>query len=175
MLACITILTGILFSQDVQTSNEIGFNLGWGNPFGASIEYSRSVTSNHSLGAAAGFSLAGARYGLDYKYLFNEDSKLNPYVGLAGSYATGISKVNVNVNRDSAKYELKGGTQIAPRAGLRYRAGFASLYLNTGYGIPVSGGGVRYLSGSSNSRIKSFAEIFALGGSEISGSMMFRF
>lgn len=175
MLACVAVLTSALFAQEISTPNEFGVNLGWGNPFGASIQYSRALKINQTAGAAVGFSLSGARYGLDYKYLFNAESKFNPYIGLAGSYASGLSEVNVNVNADTAKYEFKGGVQINPRGGFRYQAGFANWYVNVGYGIPVTGGGVKYVSGSTKSSIKSAAEIFGMGGVEVSGSMMFRF
>ena len=175
MIACIGILVATLFAQNTPEPNEFGFNLGWGNPFGVSLQYSRAFAIHQSAGAAVGFSMAGARVGLDYKYLFNTDSKFNPYLGLAASAANGLDEVNVNVNSDTAKYDLKAGVQITPRGGFRYQAGFANLYMNVGYGIPIVGGGVNYISGSTKSTIKSAAEIFGLGGVEVSGSMMFRF
>lgn len=175
MITSIAILTTALFAQDDSDKNEFGINLGWGSPFGASLQYSRAIKSDQTVGAAIGFSMSGARYGVDYKYLFNAASKFNPYIGLAGSYASGLPEVNVNVNSDTAKYEFKGGVQVNPRGGFRYQAGFANLYMNVGYGIPVVGGGVSYLSGSTKSSIKSAAEIFGMGGIEVSGSMLFRF
>ena len=117
---------------------------------------------------------SGGRLGLDYKYLFDGESKFNPYLGVAGSYVTGLSGVNVNVNSDTAKYDLNGGIQVTPRVGFRYRAGFANLYLNLGYGISATGGGVEYKSGSTKGSIKTAAKIFGMGGVEVSGSMLWR-
>lgn len=175
MLPVIAALTTALFSQDITTRNEFGASLGWGNPFGISVQYSRAIVSNQTVGAAAGFSMTGARYGLDYKYLFQAESKFSPYIGLAGAYASGLPEVTVNVNDDSAKYELNGGVQVHPRGGFRYQAGFANWYVNLGYGIPVVGGGVDYISGSTEKSVKSLAEMFGMGGFEVSTSLMFRF
>ncbi|MCB9497051.1 MAG: hypothetical protein H6686_09235 [Fibrobacteria bacterium] len=175
MLACLVLLANSLFSQADPYRNELGFNLGWGNPFGASIQYTRALTPEHAMGAAIGLSLAGQRFGLDYKRFYKTDSKMNPYLGLAVSYAEGLSNVTVSVNSDSAKYKIKEGVQITPRAGIRYRAGFVHLYLNGGYGIPVAGGGVAYQSGSKESNIKKMAEVIQLGGLEISGSLFLAF
>jgi len=175
MFTCLAILATALFSQDASKESEFGFNLGWGNPFGTSIQVATALTTHHSAGAGIGFSMSGVRFGLDYKYLFNVDSKFNPYVGVAGSYASGLTGATVNMNSDTAKYDFHGGVQATPRGGFRYQAGFANLYLNVGYGIPVVGGGVKYVSGSTKSSVKSAAELFGLGGVEVSGSMMFRF
>lgn len=164
------------FSQDAKEfSNEFGANLGWGNPFGTSIEYTRQITKSDLVGAGVGFSMGGAKYGLEYKRLFNTDSKFNPYIGVAGSVASGLSEITVRVNADSALYKVEGGSAIGPRGGFRYQAGWANLYLNVGYGVKVSGGGVEYLDGSRKESIKDFAKLMSVGGVEVSGSMMFRF
>lgn len=175
MFACLALLATALVSQDASQENEFGINLGWGNPFGTSIQVATAVSTQQSVGAGVGFSLSGVRFGLDYKYLFRVASKFNPYLGLAGSYASGLAGGEVYRDTDTAKYDLNGGLQATPRGGFRYRAGFGNLYLNVGYGIPVVGGGVTYVSGSTKGKVKSTAETFGMGGVEVSGSVMLRF
>ncbi len=157
-------------ARDLEKQNEIGGHLGWGNPFGIGIHYARNIESNHQIGLGVGFSGSGGRYAADYKYLFNEEKDFNPYMGFAFSHATGVSEMRVNVNADTALYDVNGGNVIQPRAGFRYCAGPIGLYLNVGYGIVLNGGGVEYVEGSESESIKDFAEIIGLGGIEISGS-----
>lgn len=162
-------------ARDQEKQNEIGGNLGWGNPSGFGIYYARNIESNHQIGLGAGFSGSGGRLALDYKYLFAEDEDFNPYMGFAFSHATGVSEMRVNVNADTALYDVNGGNAFQPRAGFRYCTGSLGLYLNVGYGIVLNGGGVEYLEGSERESVKDFAEMVGLGGFEISGTGTFFF
>lgn len=169
------VLVGLAQSQTTEKKSELGLALGWGSPVGAGVEYAYDITPSHNLGAGVGFSLSGLRYDLGYRYFFMPGKGATPYAGLALTGASGLSPVTVNVNSDSAKYRIKPGLALAPRAGFRFRTRVIDWYVNTGYHIVVAGGGSEYISGSTSHGVKTFADVIALGGLEISGEMLFRF
>ncbi len=158
-----------------EKKSHLGFALGWGSPVGAGVEYAYDVTPTHNVGGGLGFSLSGARYAIGYRYHFLPERGATPYAGLALTGASGLSSVNVNVNKDSAEYKMNPGLAVAPRAGFRFRTRIIDWYVNAGYHVVVAGGGAEYVSGSTKQSIKDFAEVVALGGVEISGEMLFRF
>ncbi|MBL8024999.1 MAG: hypothetical protein JNL74_01235 [Fibrobacteres bacterium] len=166
-------------SQENQSVQEFGANAGWEHPYGNSIEYSHSLSEHQLFGGGVGFSFNGIKFGLGYKYLINslysKKGNFNPYIGLYASYAGGFSKVNVNVNSDTAVYKTNSGVTATPRAGLRLSLGNACIYANAGYAILVKGGGVEYVSGSREQSVANFANYVGLGGLEISGSFCFIF
>ena len=168
-------MSTMTFCDEGKPLNEFGINFGWGHSFGNSIEYDRLIAGNQSLNGGIGFSFGGLKYGIGYKYIFNEESKFNPYFGTNISSANGLSEVTVNVNADSSKYKVNSGIAVTPRGGFRYQAGFANLYVNVGYGIVLSGGGVEYISGSTKESVADFAKVLGIAGLEVSGSMLFRF
>lgn len=152
-------------------SNEIGGTVGWGSPYGGvAIHYARNFAESHSLGMGVGMSGAGAKYGIDYKLFFTPQESFNPYLGLALSHAGGVSEMKVSNQTDSAFYNIKGGSQLTPRVGFRFKAGPIGLYASAGYGICLSGGGVEYIAGSEKESLRDFAEILSPGGLEVSAS-----
>lgn len=160
--------------------NELGLNLGPGNPCGyLCLEYSRLLEGHHALSLGGGASFAGANLSLGYKYLFKPSTRFNPFLGLSGFYASGLPFVVVQHpwDHDFATYETLPGFAIAPRAGIRYQTGWlVNLYVNVGYAVVVQGGGARFLKGREpDSVYHASAEKYALGGPELSMSIMFRF
>lgn len=158
---------------------EIAINLGWGHPFGNSVEYGVDLADGNVLGVGAGLSMAGGMYGIDARRFFRTERAINPYLGLAVSKATGVDEITVNSRsgslKDTAVYQIEGGIQVVPRAGVRLRLARLHLYLNGGYGIVVSGGGMKWVSGTDNSSTRRIVELFTLGGVEasISGGFVF--
>jgi hypothetical protein len=122
-----------------------------------------------------GFSLAGARSAAGYRFYFSPGKAATPFVGLSGTWASGLSPLNVRVNNDSAKYKINSGFAVAPRAGFRFRIDPFSIYVNTGYHFVVAGGGAEYLSGSTRRSVRTFAEIVAVGGFDLCGGAWFQF
>lgn len=151
---------------------EIAVNLGWGHPFGNSVEYSVDLADGNVLGVGAGFSMAGGRYGIDARRLFRTDGPVDPFLGVAVSKATGMDEVTVSSSSgsrtDTAVYKIDGGIQVTPRAGARLRVARLHLYLNGGYGFVVSGGGMQWISGKDDSSTRRIVELFTLGGLEVS-------
>jgi hypothetical protein len=179
MKRTLTLLTFLAISTFASESkseeNEFGANLGWGNPFGISLQYIRNIETDQKIGMGIGLSAAGIKSGVDYKFLLGDGPKMYPYAGIALSYALGLSEMNVSVNTDSAKYQIKGGLAVTPRTGFCYKAGFANWYVNLGYGFPITGGGAQYISGSRAKNVEDFSKALEIGGFEISTSLMWRF
>jgi len=169
-LLSILILSCALCNFASAAENEISGNLGWGHPLGVSIQYSRIIDNANLIGLGIGFSGAGAKYGISYEYLMAEDG-WGPFGGISAAYAGGASEMNVNVNADSAVYSIHSGYTVTPRAGARYQGSTMSFQANFGYSIVLSGGGADYVSGSTSSSVKNFAELVGLGGIEISVSV----
>lgn len=157
--------------------NELGLNLGPGNPTGAiGLEYTRAIGEHHALGVGAGESLAGWMQCVGYKYFVWQDRRFNPYVGLSGFHATGLILMS-EMTVEGTTFTLEPGYALAPRAGFRYQAGWRmNLYLNAGYGFVVQGGGAKILRQlDDGSKARKFIGSMDLGGPELSMSIMFRF
>jgi hypothetical protein len=158
-----------------ETQNEFGVNFGWGAPFGFSVEYARYIEENQLLGTGLGFSLGGLKYGIEYKYFISAGESFAPYIGIAGSYATGLPEVTVSVNQDTALYKIPAGIAIGPRIGFKYAINSANMYFNVGYGIPLKEEKPEYIEGSTKESIHDFANLLQNGGLEVSGSVMWPF
>lgn len=170
----IAILASNALAQSSPKS-ELGLGLGWGSPIGFGAEYSYYVQDALSINGGAGFSFGGGRFSLGGKYFFLDQNSASPYVGLNLIRSTGLSSVNVTVNNNQAEYSINSATTLEPRVGWRFKTRPINWYINTGYGIVVSGGGAKYISGSTSSSVKDFANVIAAGGFELSGNMMFKF
>lgn len=161
-------------AQSPQKKSELGFNLGWGGPSGNGLEYAYYLHPAHAVSGGIGFSLAGGKYALGYRYYLRPDAGATPWFGAALSSASG-APVTVTVNDEEAKYDVQPGVALAPRAGFRFRTRLISWYVNAGYHVVLAGGGADYKEGSTDDAVRKFAEAVALGGVEISGSLLFRF
>ncbi|MCD6023483.1 MAG: hypothetical protein K0Q91_399 [Fibrobacteria bacterium] len=174
LAALLALTVTIAQAQAPQKKSELGFNLGWGGPSGNGLEYAYYLQPAHAVSGGIGFSLAGAKYALGYRYYLHPDAGATPYFGAALSGASG-TPVTVTVNDEEAKYDIQPGLALAPRAGFRFRTRLISWYVNAGYHVVVAGGGADYKEGSTDDAVRKFADAVALGGVEISASMLFRF
>lgn len=170
------LLMGVSFAEKMDTTyNEVGANIGWGNPLGASLEYNRKLTQADLIGGGVGISMAGFRYGVGYKHLFLSDAKISPYVGIAAAKSSGIPEITVRVNSDSALYKVESGVSTTPRLGARFQNGDLAIYLNLGYGILLSGGKIKFLEGERKDSLDDFASLMGAAGVEVSLSGRYLF
>ena len=163
-------IVGILCSYAFSYDNEISANVGWGHPFGMSVQYSRYVEETNMIGIGFGLSGAGGKFGISYEHLFSNEG-WGAIIGVATSYAMGANNINISVNADTAVYKINSGSSITPRFGIRYRGDRCNVQGNLGYSILLTGGGVEYVSGSEESNVKKFADLIGIGGIEISISI----
>jgi hypothetical protein len=162
------------FCEEFKRS-ELGVILGWGSPNGNGVEYSYYVIEPLNINVGAGITLSGGKLSLGSKYYFLPQKFASPFVGLNLTNSSGLSSINVNVNNDSAKYSIEKAVFITPRVGWRFKTNVINWYVNAGYGIVLTGGGSKYISGSTSSSVKDFSKVVSAGGIEISASMMFKF
>lgn len=157
--------------------NEAGISLGCGNPFGmGALEVWHQLSPTHELGAGIGVSWAGTNVGLGYKRYFRVEDKFNPWIGASAFYATGKDSTSVIVPKMTiAKYRLKSGFALQPRAGIRCQAGWLNLHFAAGWGFPLVGGGAEFEDVDLGLRSDKAADFFAIGGPELSMAAMFRF
>lgn len=173
MLAA-TVLISNSMAEEFKRS-ELGFTLGWGAPVGEGVEYAYYLAEPLNLNAGVGFTMSGGKFSIGSKYFFMSQNSASPFIGLNMTKSTGLSSVKVTVNNDSAKYSIEKAVFMTPRVGWRFKTRTVNFYVNTGYGIILSGGGTKFVSGSTASSVKDFADVISAGGFEISGSLMFKF
>jgi len=90
---------------------------GWGSPYGMGIEPSFYFNNNLNLGAGIGFSLSGGKFGTGVKYYLLPDKMIDPFLGANVTYSTGLSKITVRVENDSAVYKIDKGSFVTLRGG----------------------------------------------------------
>ncbi|HMV27349.1 MAG TPA: hypothetical protein PLG25_02420 [bacterium] len=154
-------------------TNEFVATAGWGAPVGIGLEFEKYIVPAFNLNMGAGVTVTGVKLSVGTKYLMAADKDVSPYIGLNFSSSSGIRRLNINVDTDTAKYKINAAKILTPRAGLKLKRGFANFYLNVGYGIVVDGGGNKYRSGSTDTGISDMADLLSAGGVEISGSICF--
>lgn len=154
-------------------TDEFVVTVGWGAPVGCGLEYEKYVKPTLNLNMGAGLTITGFKVSVGTKYLMAADKDVSPYIGLNFSSSTGINRLNVSVNTDTAKYKINAAKILTPRAGLKLKRGFANFYFNIGYGIVMDGGGNKYKSGSLDSNVSEMADLLSAGGAEISASISF--
>jgi hypothetical protein len=121
-----------------------------------------------------GFSMSGFKMGIGTQYFFKAENKFSPYTGIHFTHNGGIGNLNVFVNQDSAVYAIDAGNSFHLRGGFRYALSSINFYTNLGYGILLSGGKARYVSGSTDDAVKSLATVMEPKGLEVSIGIKFR-
>jgi hypothetical protein len=171
ILMCVMSFTSVHAGE--YPRNELIGTAGWGAPVGFGIEFAKYLNRNLNLNAGFGLTITGFKLSMGTKYIAFPADRVSPYIGINFSHSSGIGKLRINVNTDTAKYKMKAANIVTPRVGLKVKNDFANIYLNAGFGIVTSGGGKRYLSGSRDSSVEDFASLLSAGGIEISGSISF--
>lgn len=166
------VLCTLAYAGDGAT-NEVVVTAGWGAPVGIGLEIEKYIAPTFNLNMGAGLTMTGVKLSVGTKYLMAADKDVSPYIGLNFSSSSGISRLNINVDTDTAKYKINAAKILTPRAGLKLKRGIANFYLNVGYGIVVDGGGNKYRSGSTDTGVANMAALLSAGGVEISGSICF--
>ncbi len=151
----------------------IGLGGGWGAPYGFGLEYSNLLTSNFDLNLGAGFSFSGLRTGFGSRYFFIKD-KSSPFIGVNYIYTTGLSGLEVNVNGVAGEYKIYDDQAVFFRGGYSFDVGDVLIMINAGYGFPFDERDAEFQRGDYSSSQQDFANLQALGGIEISGTVIIR-
>lgn len=151
----------------------IGLNAGWGCAYGWGIEYSYFTTKHFDINAGIGLSISGIKFGAGTRFFFMKEGS-SPFIGTNIVHSNGIKKLTVSVNEDEAIYFIPANQAIFFRTGYKIDGYNRSFLINLGYGLPFNGERVIYKEGSTSSAVKNFAEAIALGGLEISATIIFK-
>lgn len=150
-----------------------GLSAGWGVAYGYGIEYNYLLSNHFDINIGAGFSFSGLRTGLGTRFYFKKEGS-SPFLGTNFIYTTGLSSYNVSVNGVSGTYKNFSDQAIFFRGGYKIEQYNKSHMITLGYGLPFNDKGAEYKSGSSSSSVQGFADMQALGGIEISYTLIFK-
>jgi hypothetical protein len=163
-------------SKDIkiyEPKHGIGLSAGWGVAYGYGVEYSHLLSNHFDINIGAGFSFSGLRTGLGSRFYFKKEGS-SPFLGTNFIYTTGLSNYNVSVNGVSGAYKNFSDQAVFFRGGYKIEQYNKSHMITLGYGLPFNNKGAEYISGSSSSSVQGFADMQALGGIEISYTLIFK-
>ena len=165
-----------VFSQDqpVGPRHGIGLGGGWGAPYGFGAEYSYLITPNLDMNLGAGFSFSGLRTGFGSRYFFIKD-KSSPFFSVNYIYTSGLSNLEVDIDNRAGEYKIHEDQALFVRGGYSIKAGDVLFIINVGYGFPFDEKDAEFRRGNYSSKQQDFANLMALGGIEVSGSIIIRF
>lgn len=152
----------------------LGISVGWGAPYGYGVEYSYISSGHFDFNVGLGFSFSGLRTGIGTRLFFEKEGS-SPFWGINFIYTTGLSKYNVTINGESAEFKNFSDQAVFFRGGYKIEQDNYAHMITLGYGIAFEKMGAERISGSRSSNLQSFADVQALGGLEISYTLIFKF
>lgn len=166
------------FTKPSKPKHGFGFSAGWGLPYGYGIEYNHLISNHFDLNVGAGFSFSGLRTGIGTRYYFKNEGS-TPFLGTNIIYTSGLFSYTVRINSLSGDFRNFSDAAVFLRGGYQLEQhNISNLNLShmiaVGYGIPFRNKGAELIVGSSDSTVKKFADMQALGGIEISYTLIFR-
>jgi hypothetical protein len=159
---------------------EIGGVTGWNSPFGTGIQLGYLPSQNIVINAGGGISMAGFKYGIGFKYLLKPNEKISPFLGVTYYHTGGIDSLQVTSDSDSDSgsdstyYDITAGHTAQIRGGIRIALNMFDVYCTGGYGVALSGGKSRHVSGVESSKSKTISGLFEPNGIEFSVGLVFK-
>ncbi|MEZ4932932.1 MAG: hypothetical protein R2788_12535 [Saprospiraceae bacterium] len=150
-----------------------GINGGWGAPYGFGLQYSYLFINHFDANVGLGFSFSGLRTGFGTRYHFKEIGS-GPFIGMNYVHTSGLSGLEVNIGNDYAKFRILSDNAVFFRGGYKIESRSFQLLFNAGYGLAFDGKDAVYQTGDTSSKLQKFANLQALGGVEVSLTMLFR-
>jgi len=151
------------FYQPVQI--KLGFNLGWGFPYSAGIEFSALFLELFDVNAGVGAGMSGWKYGGGARFYPLREAKFSPMIGVFLYHATGLQELNVNNDFEQATFRITPDEAVLLNGGARMRFGHGNyLTLAAGYIFPFAGEQAVRTSGSNSPQLQSAANALATSG-----------
>jgi len=145
----------------------IGISAGWGAPYGFGAHYHYQFLPNMDLNIGAGFSFSGLRAGLGTRlYLVKNAS--SPFIGANYIYTTGITGLEIDIDDTIGEYEIFSDSALFIRGGYKIDNFYRQFLINIGYGFAFDERDALLQSGNQTQTSQDFANLQALGGIEIS-------
>ena len=132
--------------------SSIGLTLGWGAPYGWSVDYSHMLKPNLDVNVGVGIGV-GLKIGVGTRYYFAPQRKVSPFVGANLVHTSGISDFNLTVNEnqlneDRTRLSIRATNLVHLRGGIRWQPTYRFALLGAlGYGIRLGGDPVSYAPG----------------------------
>jgi len=151
------------YYQPVQV--KLGFNLGWGFPYSAGIEFSALFLELFDVNAGVGAGISGWKYGGGARFYPIREAKISPMIGVFLYHATGLQELNVNNDFEQATFRITPDEAVLLNGGARMRFGHGNyLTLAAGYIFPFAGEQAVRTSGSNSPQLQSAANALATSG-----------
>ena len=145
----------------------IGISAGWGAPYGFGAHYHYQFSPIMDLNVGAGFSFSGLRAGVGTRLYFIKNGS-SPFIGANYIYTTGLDGLEVDDGDVVGEYEIFSDSAIFLRGGYKIDSSYRQFLINIGYGFAFDEQDAVLRSGRQTTTTQDFANLQALGGLEIS-------
>jgi len=153
----------------------LGFTAGMQSPYGVGAEFSYVLGKNIDLNAGIGFGFAGFKMGFGAR-LFLADKEFSPYIGFNLIQSTGSENIEVTANVSTALFDILSDQALHIKGGLKWNIFFnQNLYITGGYAFARNGYEAQYISGFYHEQNQRAADLFAVGGLQISVTYSYGF
>ncbi len=172
----ITILFSALFPLGAEQSSSskfyIGYEAGWGAPFGWSLATAWAPRSDFDIHGGLGLNFSGFKAGLGGRYIYSITSDIGLHGGMALAYSSG-SKIDFGIRDPDSQSIYRYGVDniIHLRTGVRFVDDSMVVLLTIGWGFALKNDDALFVSGVNS--YGSTAKLFKAGGFEASMSMLF--
>ncbi|MEO1516398.1 MAG: hypothetical protein AAFV95_15345 [Bacteroidota bacterium] len=153
----------------------LGLTGGWGSTYGFGIELSVLLLEQFDLNAGAGVSFNGFKYGVGGRVYLLKDNFISPYLGLNYVRSTGLPEIEITLDGIVGFYNILADETANVKGGLAIEFGWTRLLTTVGYGFAFGDYDAVPTDGYINDEHQRFANWMAVGGLELSGTLLFRF
>ena len=174
-----SLISTLSFSQDQEGEfirrHGLGISAGWGAPYGFGVEYSYLLSPNIDMNVGAGFSFSGLRTGLGTRFHFIKSGS-SPFIGANFIYTSGLTGLEVSTddNRNIGEYEIFSDGAVFLRGGYKIDLSYRQILINLGYGFAFDERDAAFIGGQNSVSQQDFANLQALGGIEVSITVVLR-
>lgn len=157
------------------TQFKIGFNLGWGFPYSAGVEFSMLFHELFDVNVGGGVGLSGWKYGAGARFYPMRDSKVSPMIGGYLYHATGIKALLLFNKYEDAEYQITADNAFLLNGGMRLRFGRGNYFtVAVGHIFPFEGEQAKYLNGSRDRQLRNRANSLATSGLSINVGILIK-
>lgn len=160
-------------------STSLGLTLGWGAPYGWSLDVRHFITRRLELNAGAGASTTGLKVGIGATYYLAPTHRVSPFFGAALAHSGGRRDVYVHeahrffdhtfTSSEAAHVNFLSANLVHLRSGWRWQPTPGCALLGTlGYSVVLGDDPVEYLEAPARQSLRDVVRVQSPGGLEIS-------
>lgn len=164
--------------KDTRNNNysySLGFTAGMQSPYALGGEFSYMLGKNIDVNAGIGFGFGGLKMGVGAR-LFLANKEISPYIGINLIHAPGLNNLEVANKSPISVFDILSDQALHIKGGLKWNIFYnQNLYITGGYAIARNGYEAQYISGFYNEANQNVANLFAIGGLQISFTYVYGF